>query len=245
MKRYVILGASSDIGRCLVQQLNEHEEDVIILAHHRSALNPFININEQNNNSIERVCADLSTITGVEILIQSIESRFEYPTHIVHLCADKFKYMKFKEFDWDFFMHDFEIQVHSIIEVCKRFIPKMIKHQGQCKIVIMLSSSVFDIPPKFMTHYIITKYALLGMMKALASEYSGRNLNINAISPSMIETKFLDNVDTRLVEMNAAKSIGGRNAEVSEIVPVIRFLLSDESNYIHGSNINVSNGNVM
>ncbi|GHV58127.1 2-deoxy-D-gluconate 3-dehydrogenase [Spirochaetia bacterium] len=245
MKKYAILGASSDIGRCLVQQLNEKEENSSILAHYRSAPDPFINMTLQNNNCIKTIRSDLSTIAGIEAITQAIESYFDCPTHILHLCANKFEYMKFKDFDWNLFMYDFELQIHSIIKICKIFIPKMLKLPCQTKIVFMLSSCVFDVPPKFMSSYIISKYALLGTMKALASEYSGKNININAVSPSMIETKFLDNIDKRFVEINAGKSVGGRNADVSEIVPVMRFLLSDESNYMHGVNLNVSNGNVM
>ena len=61
----------------------------------------------------------------------------------------------------------------------------------------------------------------------------------------MMETKFLDNVDERIVQLNAYNSVGKRNAQVSDIVPAIRFLLSDASNYLHGTNLNVTNGNII
>ena len=89
------------------------------------------------------------------------------------------------------------------------------------------------------------KYLLLGFMKALAADYEGKEININSVSPSMIETKFLNQIDDRIVQMNAENSAENRNASVSDIVPAIVFLLSDAANYMHGVNLNLSNGNTI
>jgi len=47
------------------------------------------------------------------------------------------------------------------------------------------------------------EYAMLGLVKSLTSEYSDKNIQINSISPSMCETKFLDNINENLVELSA------------------------------------------
>jgi len=41
-------------------------------------------------------------------------------------------------------------------------------------------------------------------MKSLAVEYEGKSIDINALSPSMIDTKFLSNIDRRMLEMCGA-----------------------------------------
>ena len=46
-------------------------------------------------------------------------------------------------------------------------------------------------------------------------------------------------------EMAAGNSPESRHATVAEIVPAIAFLLSEDSNYINGANLNVSNGSVI
>ena len=58
----------------------------------------------------------------------------------------------------------------------------------------------------------------------------------------MIETKFLKNIDERIVQMVAETSPEKRNAKPEDIVPVIQFLLSEAANYIHGENLGVTNG---
>ena len=58
----------------------------------------------------------------------------------------------------------------------------------------------------------------------------------------MMETKFLQNIDERLIEMTAASSKMQRNIRVDEVIPAIHFLLSESSDYMNGVNINLSGG---
>ena len=79
-------------------------------------------------------------------------------------------------------------------------------------------------------------------MKAAAAEYCDKGLCINGISPSMIETKFLDNIDSQIVEMSADESSLKRNVIIDEVVTAIEFLMSDENSYMCGTIMNLSGG---
>jgi 3-oxoacyl-[acyl-carrier protein] reductase len=79
-------------------------------------------------------------------------------------------------------------------------------------------------------------------MKSLASEYSERNIQINAVSPSMVETSFLENIPGKLIELASEAHPLKRNAVPHDIAPLIKYLLSDESNYITGINIPICGG---
>ena len=113
------------------------------------------------------------------------------------------------------------------------------------KIVVMLTSYTTNIPPKYLASYVTSKYALLGLVKALANEYSDKGIKINGISPSMIETKFLQSIPELIVKQNAMNSPTGSNLSVDDVIPMFKFLLSDESNSITGQNIAITNGNIM
>ena len=242
---YLILGGSSDIGCELLKQLNDEKNNVLFLIHYFSNDSKIRQIKLNNHNCIDCIQADLSRINDVEQLIKIIKSDYQCPTHIVHLPANKFGYTKLKQFDWNEFCYDMEIQVHSLIQILNSFLPEMIKRKEYNKVVIMLSSVTISSPPKYLMSYNMIKYTLLGLMKSLASDYSGKQLNINAVSPSMIDTKFLSNVDSRIIELNATNSMENKNADICDIIPAIKFLLSKDSNYINGINLNVSNGNVI
>ena len=76
------------------------------------------------------------------------------------------------------------------------------KKEKRGKIIFVLSSVIFSTPPKFWTEYVSMKYALLGLLKSLISEYGEYGIQINGISPSMIDSKLLDNLDPLVKEMS-------------------------------------------
>ena len=243
-KIFLVIGASSDVGVELIRQLNEDECNSIFLAHYNSSLNDLDKISMKNDNKIEFLQANLLDNLQVEKLIADIAENYEAPTHIVQLAAMKFQHCKLSKLEIERLQNNLQVQVFSIANILKKFLPIMAKRKIYNKVVFMLSSFVIGKPAKFCLDYNVTKFALLGLMKSVAADYEGKLININAISPSMIETKFLSEIDERIVEMNAVNSSEKRNAKVEDIVPVIKFLLSSESDYIHGVNFNVSNGNV-
>ena len=60
----------------------------------------------------------------------------------------------------------------------------------------------------------------------------------------MCETKFLDNINENLVELSAYNHSLKRNAFVEDITPIIKMLISSESDYINGVNIPITGGSV-
>ncbi|MBO5486160.1 MAG: SDR family oxidoreductase, partial [Eubacterium sp.] len=100
-------------------------------------------------------------------------------------------------------------------------------------------------PVKFMSDYVAVKSALWGYVKGAAAEYGEKGVRINGISPNMMETKFLEQIDEKIVQMAAEASALKRNITVEETVKGIRFLLSDDVSYINGINLNLSGGDYM
>lgn len=241
---YLILGASSDLGVELINRLNAEKANSLFFAHYNSTTKKLAEIEMQNGNSMELVQCDLSCQNSVNVLISKVKEKTDAPTHIVHLAAEPFKFMRLKEFSNENLLKSINIQVCSFATILKEFLPVMAKRKCHNKIVIMLTSYVLETPPKFVMEYMIAKSALLGLMRSVAADYVGKAVNINALSPSMIETKFLKNLDERFVQMTAEKSPEGRNAKPEDIVPVIQFLLSDSANYMHGANLSVCNGGI-
>jgi 3-oxoacyl-[acyl-carrier protein] reductase len=234
----LIIGASSDIGLNLIKNIND---EALVIAHYNSSNEQLLELSKNINNELVTIKADLSTKYGINKLLDVIESDYEIPNKIIHLAAPKFEKIRFKDIAWESFQKEIDISLKSIILILNIFLPKMVKFK-QGKVVIMLSSVVINVPPKALTQYTTIKYAMLGLVKSLASEYSDKNIQINAVSPSMVETKFLDNINQKLVELSAYNHPLKRNAQVNEITPIIKMLISKESDYINGVNIPITGG---
>jgi len=108
--------------------------------------------------------------------------------------------------------------------------------------VFVLSSVTARVPPKFMSMYTVVKHAQLGLMRALASEYASSRITINAVSPTMIETRFLDEVPAPAKQMSAPAAPRGRLATTADVLGSIQFLLSRESDFISGIELPVTGG---
>jgi len=236
----LIIGASSDIGLNLIKNISD---EALIIAHYNSSNGRLLELSENINNELVTLKADLSKEHEINNLLGVIESDYGIPNKIIHLAAPKFENIRFKDIVWESFQNEINISLKSIVLILNTFLPKMAKLK-QGKIVIMLSSVVINVPPKALTQYTTIKYAMLGLVKSLASEYSDKNIQINAVSPSMIETKFLTNINEKLVELSAYNHPLKRNAKVSEVTSIIKMLTSEQSNYMSGVNIPITGGNL-
>lgn len=241
-KVLLVLGASSDIGTQLIKESFKRYD--IIVAHYNTSKTLLHNLKEEIGDKLKLIQANFKKETNIDIFVKEIYKYCDFPNHIVNLPASKVKNNKFNEIDWEEFKLDFNIQLGAIFKVLKEFLPFMAKDRYG-KVVFLLTSSVTNIPPKYLCQYVTIKYALLGLMKSLSAEYSNKFININAISPHMIETKFLEDLSHLSVEMSAKNSPMKRNARVDDIIPMIEFLLSNKADYIMGQNIVINGGNIL
>ena len=239
--KYLILGATSDLGIDLINKIIEKEKngDYTIIAHYHTLSDNLDNITAGRKVNIVKYKADMSDLEEVRNMIEWIKDENLIPNHIVNFCASPFCYTRLSEWDSDQVNKDMTVQVYSLAEILSAFLPEMTKN---CygKIVTLLSACTIGIPPKHMSGYVTVKYALLGLVKSVANEYGDQGININGVSPGMIETKFLKNVGRKIKEMSAESNPRHRNLHVTDVTPTILMLLSDETDFINGTNINLS-----
>lgn len=244
MKTILITGASSDIGMAYIQRLEEtcKPGEAHIIAHYRTMSAQLTKlISSARSTRINALHADLSIPGDTDKLIESINDKYEAPTHILHLAAGKFHHMRLKQFDISLAGREMQIQVFSLAQILKAFLPVMAKNKYG-RIAAVLTSYTTGTPPKYVADYSICKHALLGLIKAAAAEYCGKGICINGLSPSLVETKFISDIDARVAEIAAENSPQGRNINISEVVAGIEFLLSDENSYMCAANLNLSGG---
>jgi 2-deoxy-D-gluconate 3-dehydrogenase len=92
--------------------------------------------------------------------------------------------------------------------------------------------------------YAATKSALIGLTKALANEWAGHGVNVNAIAPGYTRT---DNTQALQDDVERSEAIrdripAGDWGVPDDIAGTAVFLASPASNYVHGSVITVDGG---
>lgn len=97
--------------------------------------------------------------------------------------------------------------------------------------------------------YSTSKGAVIALTKALAREFAGRGIRVNAVSPSLTMTELAHRQLRRLSPDTLDKVIAmtpiGRVAQPHEIAAVIAFLASDEASFVVGQVYNADGGTHM
>lgn len=133
-----------------------------------------------------------------------------------------------------------DINVKGVFNLCKYAVPYMKKQHGG---VIINTSSVTGIfGTGIGSPYAASKAAIIGLTKSLAMELAPWHIRVNSVAPGVVDTEMVSGLDER-AKRTFAKAIPlGRMAKPRDVAAAMRFLASDEAEYITGAVLNVDGG---
>lgn len=240
-RRYLVLGASSELALAFLRANDWQEGDEALLQYRRPN-QALVKFAEEHSFRLEQ--ADFADMDSTMAFAERLKGQKFIPTHILHTPAAPIENKRFTEYAWAEAELQLNVQLRSLWITLQTVMKQMAKAKTG-KIIIILTEHCKGVPPKFLSAYVTSKYALLGLGKALAAEYAGKNIQVNMISPAMMETKFLENVHESVVTQSAADNPMGRNARVEDVVPLVQYLFSSASSFVTGANIPVTGGEVL
>ena len=239
MKDKVILvtGANRGIGLNIIQRLNNDGYTVIGTSRTDDGAN--IISQEINSNGGKGLKMDVTNQESINSAIKNIYDEYGALYGLVNnagITNDNLL-MRMTEEQW---LSVIETNLTSIYRVTKSIVKDMMRaREGR---IVNIGSIVGMMGNLGQSNYSASKSGLLGFTKSLARELSSRNINVNSISPGFIDTDMTKALSDDQID-NLSKNIPlGRIAESSEVSSVVSFLLSDDSSYITGENINVNGG---
>ena len=137
----------------------------------------------------------------------------------------------------------YSVNVFAGIELLRYFTKKKYSNDGASIVFLSSVMGILGQPGKI--GYCSTKSAVLGMVKSSALEFAKRKIRVNAVLPGIVNTPMTQNLFAQIGEVNI-KQIAGMHplglGEVTDVVPTILFLLSDNSKWITGQNFVIDGG---
>ncbi len=226
MANYLIIGASSGVGKALAWQLANAGNNVFG-TYYKNEIHsdkPLIQFNHLNVLD-ETIALDFlpETIAGIIYCPGSINLR---------------PFERIKPAD---FTNDYNLQVVGAIKVIQSVISKL-KNSENAAIVFFSTVAVQTGLP-YHSQVSASKGAIEGLTKALAAEYAPK-IRVNCIAPSLTDTPLAASLlnSEQKKETNAQRHPLKRIGTTDDIVNMAEFLLSTKASWITGQIMHVDGG---
>jgi 3-oxoacyl-[acyl-carrier protein] reductase len=127
--------------------------------------------------------------------------------------------------------------------LCARAVFPVMKQQGKGKI-INLASEVFFTGSQGFVHYVSSKGGVIGLTRALAIELGPHGICINAVAPGYTDTEASRTI-ADVSKYDTSRTPLRRLESPEDLVGIVNFLASDESDFITGQTVLVDGGRAM
>jgi NAD(P)-dependent dehydrogenase (short-subunit alcohol dehydrogenase family) len=140
----------------------------------------------------------------------------------------------------------YAVNVRGVFNCCKAFAPAMLERKSGSVINMASIGGIVAIRERLA--YTTTKFAVVGLTKALALDHSHISVRFNCICPGRVETPF---VLARLKEYPdpqaayhdmASTQLNGRMLKPEEVAAAALYLAADESAMVTGSTLMLDGG---
>ncbi len=173
----------------------------------------------------------VSIYGGIDILVNNAATN----PHFGHILTAE-------DSHWDKIL---DVNVKGYFRVAKACVESM-KARGNGKIINMASVAGLE-PEPMMGVYSVSKAAVLMLTKVLAAELAQFNIQVNAIAPGFVKTKFSaalwQNPQINQAILNTIPQ--KRMAEPEEIAGLAVYLASPSSSFVTGSTFSIDGGQLV
>ena len=224
MKNYLVIGASSGIGKALAENLSA--ENKVFGTYNTTATEA------ENNISYHKL----------NVLDENIDLSFlPEAVHGIVYCPGSINLKPFARIKPEDFLTDYALQVVGAVKIIQAVLPKLKAAENAS--VILFSTVAVQVGFNFHSLISSSKGAVEGLVRALAAELAP-NIRVNCIAPSITDTPLAAGLlnTPEKKEANALRHPLKKIGTPENIADLAAFLLSDKASWITGQIIHADGG---
>lgn len=235
-KNVLIIGASGDIGSEIAYKLGTEGYQLIL--HYNKNKNKINELSDRllQDTILSTIQADLSEKNDVKRLLSEIIFHVD---HII-FASGHASYGLLQDETEQTIEKMIAVHVNAPILLTKSLLPQMIQERSGN--IIFITSIWGDVGASSEVLYSTVKGSQNSFVKSLAKEVGPTGISVNAISPGFIDTKMNQQLSPSEREEIIKEIPLKRAGNPEEVANLVRFLLEDASNYIHGEIIGLKGG---
>jgi len=240
-KKAIVTGGGGGLGAGMVEGLCEAGAEVVIISS-SDRCTKAAEMLVKKGFMAHAVQADLMKRTevkeGFEKAVELLDGKLDILVNNAGIQR-RHKCEEFPMEDWDDVI---SVNLNAVFQMCQ-LAGRIMLVNGSGKIINLASMlsffGGFTVPA-----YAASKGGVAQMTKALANEWSGRNVHVNAIAPGYMDTEMNVNLinDKKRNEEILGRIPIGRWGKPEDMKGLVIFLASPASDYINGAIIPVDGG---
>lgn len=241
-KVVLVTGGAQGMGKAIVLELAKNHYDVVInyLTSNKAAALLEEEIKKNYDVRVMTVQADVSKEEEVDAMISLIEKKWGGVDILINNAAVDLSNL-FHLKTADEFRKTLDVNVVGAFNCSKRVYRHMLD-QEYGRIINISSTNGINTYYPMCIDYDASKAALISLTHNLAFEY-GPYINVNAIAPGFIGTdNELDGYDEEFLKEEEEKIMVNRYGKPEEVAYLVKFLISDEANFINNTIIRIDGG---
>lgn len=239
----IVTGASRGIGRAIALELAEKGANVVV---------NYANNTEKAEEVTQKIqalgrkaiClkADIRDEKQMKELVKEVVQtlgRLDILVNNAGVTNDNL-IMRMKE---DAFDEVIDTNLKGVFN-CTKAVSRQMMKQKEGKIINVASIVGITGNPG-QANYVAAKAGVIGLTKTTALEFASRNILVNAVAPGFITTEMTDILTDEQKESMLDMIPLNKLGKAEDVAKVVRFLASDDANYMTGQTIHIDGGMVM
>lgn len=237
-KNFVVVGASSGIGKQVTLELLGAGANVLAVARRKELMDE---IYSDYPNQIVTAKLDVADYDGWDDILKNFVSTNGKFNGSVY-CAGIDIASGLKALEIEDLQKIMSTNFFGAVMFMKKFIRATNTNAGSSN--VWLASVAAHIGTKGKLPYDASKGAMMAAKNSIAIEIAAKKHRLNTVSPAWVETPLTDNVNeqTGKIKEISGRYFLGRFGQPEDISGMILFLLSERSSWITGTDIVIDGG---
>jgi len=238
----IITGSTKGIGKAIARGYAKEGAKVVVVARNQDMCTEVAKeLEAEYGVESIGIKTDVTKLDEISNLMDQTQERFGKIDVLVNNAGSALtkKIQDIKEEEWD---HVVDLDLKSVFFCSQQAGIRMMETGGGC--IINVASILGIVALKEVSPYCASKGGVIQLTKAMALEWAGHNIRVNALCPGYVITDINREKlsDERISSKLIKKTALGRLAEVEDLVAPAVFLAQDESGYMTGQNLVIDGG---
>ncbi|PJD94973.1 MAG: 2-deoxy-D-gluconate 3-dehydrogenase [Legionella sp.] len=222
MARYLIIAASSAIGKSVALLLQQQGHEVLTTAQSTEKITPDFILDASDFDAVDKVFEQAGRIDGVVNCAGSLLLKSAHMTSLDEL----------------------QKTINASLITSFATVRAAGKHMSNGGSVVLIASAAALTGLANHEAIAAVKAGVIGLAKSAAATYASSNLRINVVAPGMVRTPLTSGLlhNELVVKALTAMHVLGRIGEPCDVAKAILFFLNPENNWITGQVLAVDGG---